>query len=95
MKKDKFSKTKGEIIDNLELIKARTDTCTSEFGMYDEDSHLYNEIVDLLEDTENTYTLLELSMIVMRAKTVEKNVNGWLASRGENSIELTWPDILT
>jgi len=95
MKKDKmhqFIQYQDQIVDNLETLKINLENC-EEMGMEDIDDTLYNVILELIDETKSSDTILGLSEIISRAKGIENRIDGWYAKEGITNIELSWPQI--
>lgn len=87
-----FETMKEKTIENLENLEIRIDVCV-ENGMEDSDSELYNHTLDLLDDADEVDSFPELAEIIEHAKVVETTIDTWLASQGETSVALTWPNV--
>lgn len=95
MAKDlQFVEFKGDIIENLEAIEINLVQCSDE-KMFDFQNSFSKEILDLIEDTRNAATWLELGDIIGKAKILEIDIASWLARHGQASLSLPWPKIPT
>lgn len=94
MKEDekKLEKVKEEIIDNLYTLQEEIEEL-SNFEFPDKESTLYNQVLDLIDETEASELLEELEIIVEKSQDIEKMIDIWLAKEGQNSLSLTWPTI--
>lgn len=88
----KFTQAKSDVIENLEALQMSLDRCVDE-GMIDYESKYYNELADLVDDTHIVKTWEELKEIITLAKTIEVDIDGWVAQRGGSSISLDWPEL--
>ena len=91
---DQLIKTKQEIIDNLDLLIAKLNDCTT-MGMRDLNARLYNQILSLQEDVGALDSYEELNTIIIRAKAVETEIDGWLATQGESTLGIEWPVVVS
>jgi hypothetical protein len=91
-KKNPFFEYQHQIIQNLRNLKANLENC-EEFGLVDEDEFIYNEIIDLIDETKSTDTLIGLSEIITKAKVIETKLDSWFSNKGITSLELSWPQI--
>ncbi|MBN1914562.1 MAG: hypothetical protein JW769_01575 [Parachlamydiales bacterium] len=89
---EKFLALKDTIMDNLEVLKMYLDTISQE-GFSDPESALYNQITDLVDQTDSITIPQELETIIIRGRTIERNLDSWLSREGRSSLELEWPDI--
>jgi hypothetical protein len=94
MKKEEeiFYKYQAQILDNLDNLRINLQNC-EDLGMLDMDEVIYNEIVDLIDETKSVDTIEDLSEIITRAKTLETRVDSWFAKEGIENIEFNWPII--
>lgn len=83
---------KKEIADNLNRMRHRLDLCTEQ-GMPDTDRVFYNELVDLEDEVHFAETLNELSEVIVKAKTLETDIDTWLLRQGQTIISLHWPSL--
>lgn len=90
MKDFVLEKGKLETIENLQTIQVLLGRCVS-LGMIDEGSHYYNELVDLISNTEFITSWDALLEIITHGKTVEGDMDAWLSLRGESTLSLVWP----
>lgn len=91
-KLERFLALKEAISDNLEVLKLYLDTIEGE-GFSDPESVLYNQITDLVDQIGAITIPQELENIIFLGKTIEKNLDLWLAREGRSSLELQWPDL--
>jgi hypothetical protein len=91
-KKDKFYDYQDQVIDNLETLRINLENC-EEMGMQDIEETIYNEIVDLINETKAIDSIIGLSEIISRAKIIETQIDNWYSKEGITNTELTWPQI--
>lgn len=89
---DIFEKYQDQVIDNLETLRTNLESC-EDMGLLDMDEIIYNEIVDLVDETRAIDSLVELSEIIIKAKTIETRIDSWYAKEGITNVELSWPEI--
>ncbi len=87
-----FFKYQDQIIDNLETLRINLENC-EDAGLIDLDEIIYNEIVDLIEESKSIDTIIGLSEIITRAKVIETRIDSWYSKQGITNIELSWPQI--
>lgn len=94
MKKENaiFYKYQSQIIDNLENLQVTLQSF-EDLGMEDLDDVIYNEILDLIDETKSVDTFEDLSEIITRAKTIETKIDIWSSKEGIENLELEWPKI--
>lgn len=85
-----LKKAADDVLDNLEALQFSLQRCVNE-GMLDEGDAYYNELVDLIDDTEIITNWDELTEIITRAKTIEVDIDAWLSIRGNTTISMIWP----
>jgi hypothetical protein len=90
IKENKVLLAKKTILKNLESIKASFLNCINQ-GMADIDNELYNQMLDLAEDVRVSNSVEELEVLIVRCKSLEKDIDSWLAALGQTSISLVWP----
>lgn len=87
-----FRNHKNQVMDLIDsLVEMLEESIFA--GMSDENSILYNEINDLIEEANSCDSYLVLSEIVHRAKQIEHNLESWLSNYGKMTQELNWPDL--
>jgi hypothetical protein len=91
-KLEEFISVKEEILNNLANIKMTLVDCTND-GLYDSQDELYNQISDLISQTEAADEKAALELSIIKARDFEAIIDSWLSSQGRTSFELTWPDI--
>lgn len=93
MKRDlQLEKAAQDVKDNLTALQMSLRRCVNE-GMIDEGDGYYNELLDLIDDTEILTSWPELGEIISRAKTIEVDIDAWLSIRGATTIAMLWPKI--
>ncbi|HSX14186.1 MAG TPA: hypothetical protein VLE96_07200 [Chlamydiales bacterium] len=85
-----LKKAADDVLDNLEALQMSLQRCVNE-GMLDDGDYFYNELIDLIDDTEIVQTWDELTEIATRAKTIEVDLDAWLSIRGSTTISMEWP----
>ena len=93
-KQEKFLSLKNQVLDNLLALKLRLEECT-ETGMPDPTNEMYNHITNLIDETEVIDIVPEIEIQISRGKDMEKRIDTWLASQGNSSMQLLWPDFST
>lgn len=86
----KFSKAQEDVLKNLAVLLFNLNICT-DAGMLDKDESLYNRIQDIIDEVNTVDTMEELEEFVAQAKTIESQIDLWLANQGETTIGLDWP----
>jgi len=81
---------KNDVTDNLNAIQLNLTRCVSE-GMLDYQDAYYNELSDLIDETDLCKSWDELIEVITKGKTLEIDVAAWLSGHGQNSISLPWP----
>ena len=81
---------KRSVLENLERIKVDLALCIQD-GLSDPSGTDYNEILDLIEDAKIIDNWDDLNEAVVRAKTLEIEIAGWLARHGRTSVSFSWP----
>lgn len=91
MTKDlKFIEDKEEVLDNLEILNEWLDACI-DGGMHDIDATVHNQILDLIDDTQIATRAAEIEEVIAQAKTIEVDLEAWLAQKGRTTLSLAWP----
>ncbi len=91
MKKDpQFIQAQNTVLDNLRILETTLDRCVDE-GMIDLQSEYHNRLEDLLDGADIAKTWDDLIEVITIAKTLEEDVDTWLAFQGRTTIELIWP----
>lgn len=90
MKDRNLLKARNLTIENLGLLKTILDQCTDE-GMFDDDAHYYNELIDLKAEAHAVKSWEELIEVIALAKTLEIDIDVWLSRKGRTSLSLEWP----
>jgi hypothetical protein len=78
------------VLENLARIKVDLALCIQD-GLSDASGTDYNEILDLIEEVKIVNNWDDLSEAVIRAKTLEIEIAGWLSRHGRTSVSLPWP----
>ncbi len=81
---------KIDIRNNLDRMQSRLDVCT-QAGMHDPGDQFYNEILGLIDETEIAKSQEELKEVITKAKTLEIDMDAWLARLGQTTVSLHWP----
>ena len=87
-----FEADRQKVYDHINTLQDRVEACTS-LGMKDFGDQKYNETVDLLDELEEIRTYPELAEIQLKAQNLERALNGWLASKGQTTLAISWPKI--
>jgi len=90
--KNKFFEYQDQIINNLATLRINLENC-EEMGMLDIKETIYNQIVDIIEQTKSVDTILGLSDILSKAKDIEAQLDSWYSKEGLTNTALTWPQI--
>lgn len=88
---EKFLQVKEDVLNRLEDIRFGIIECEDK-GMEDLDSVLYNEMLNLIQEAETIDNYEELSMIIIRAQAIEKNIDTWIANQGGDTLNINWPE---
>jgi hypothetical protein len=91
-KKIQFLEDREITIDNLDVLKQSLEMCINA-GMHDIDEYFHNELLDLIDETVLAKNYPELEEVITKAKTIETDLEAWLASRGSSTLGLSWPII--
>jgi uncharacterized protein YoxC len=85
-----FIRDKEKVEDNLESLKNTLDECV-DAGMLDPGAEFHNELLALMDEVDLAKTYLELNEVIEKAKTLEDDVDAWLALKGRTTLSLEWP----
>lgn len=72
-----------DLFDKLELC--------ARIGMLDTSSSYYNEVLLLKRTAFHCTSISQLGEVIEEGKTVEKNLDHWLAQKGVDTTALRWP----
>jgi hypothetical protein len=89
-KLEKFLSLKEDVMNNLANLQELVLECEEKEILRDS-NELYNQLETLMENTKSISDTINLEMIIIRGKEIEKQLDVILAERGTSSIELTWP----
>jgi hypothetical protein len=87
-----FIENKEDVIDNLEAIQLTLQQCTAA-GMLDLEDSFHNEVLDLIDEALLSKSSPELSEVIVKGKTLEVDMDTWLALKGRTTLSLTWPSL--
>ncbi len=87
-----FIEDKETAFDNLEALQDWLEACLDS-GMHDPGDEIHNQILDLIEDTKIANGYPELDEIVAQGRTIERDLDAWLAQKGRTTLSLTWPHL--
>ncbi len=90
--KVQFLEAREETLENIDLLKETLETCV-DAGMLDPGEAFHNQLLDLVDETVIAKGYPELAEVISQARTIETDLEGWLASRGSSTIGLSWPKI--
>jgi len=85
-----FIEDKEETIDNLESLQEALQLCVNG-GFHDIGEAIHNQLLDLIDDTVLSSTYPEIEEVIEQAKTIEKDLDVWLAHKGRTTFSLSWP----
>lgn len=85
-----FDEAKAQTIETSKDLQVLLATCLA-MGMKDHGSRFHNSIIGFLEDFREISTENELREILLKAKTVEKDLSAWLSMQGKTTVSLNWP----
>ncbi len=87
---DDLWNAKQQICENLESLRLSLVLSVDE-GMIDLGDTLYNQILALIEDCGVIANWDETVELIDRSKTLEDDIDVWLALHGRSSLSLSWP----
>ena len=87
-----LSQAKDLALENLEAIRMSLIRCVDE-GMMDLEDTLHNEVLGLMDELDVLESWPEMEELIIRSKTIEHDIEAWLAMHGRTSISLVWPQI--
>lgn len=87
-----FHRDKQAILDNLQVLRTRINSCVDE-GMIDEESHDYNELYEIIEEARICKTYAELREVMDLARALETSLDVWLVRQGRTTVSLPWPKL--
>jgi hypothetical protein len=93
MIENNFINLQMTIIDNLGILKNNIEEIESRIITYDPDESIYNKILSLIKEAESADSVLALSEVIEKAKTVEHQLDLWYSREGIETFEIDWPDI--
>lgn len=79
-------------VEALEILQESLSFCI-EMGMSDPESGFHNKILDLIEEVSLSETYGDLEEVIAEGKSVEKDLESWLATQGRSTLSLSWPRI--
>jgi len=88
----KLIDAKEKILQNLSDLVDMLQQCEN-IGFHDYERAVYNELVDLQDETEAIDIYLELQLVINRSQTVEKQIERFLSQEGVSTTAINWPDI--
>jgi hypothetical protein len=83
---------KEKILNNISILMSNYQSCI-DANMKDPNSSFYNKIESLIEQVNATEDKMALSEIIMEAKTIESQLDIWITSQGQSTLNISWPDI--
>ncbi len=92
LRSNHFNKDKEDTIVNLETIRMTLNECIDE-GILDEDSDVYNELIELIDQAKLIKTYPELADVIAKAKKIETGVDGWLSRKLRETVSISWVKI--
>jgi len=92
LRSNHFNKDKEDTIVNLETIRMTLNECIDE-GILDEDSDVYNEVIELIDQAKLIKTYPELADVIAKAKKIETGVDGWLSRKLRETVSISWVKI--
>lgn len=87
-----LAQAKNSVLENLEVIRMSLIRCVDE-GMMDLEDTLHNEVLGLMDELDVLESWPEMEELIIRAQTIEHDIEAWLAMHGRTSIALIWPQI--
>ena len=76
--------------ENLESLRIYLINCVDE-GMIDLGDELYNQIITFIEETSSISNWDDLSELIVRAKTLERDIDVWLSLTAAPAYRLSGP----
>ena len=85
-----FFKAQSQTVANLESLQVSLMQSTED-GMLDLGDSYYNEIIGLIQEANLSENWDELLEVIVKGKTLEKDIAAWLARHGRTTVSFSWP----
>jgi len=83
---------KEKILNSISILMSNYQNCI-DANMKDPNSSLYNKIESLIEQVNAIEDKMALSEVIIEAKTIEMELDRWITSQGQSTLNILWPDI--
>ena len=83
---------KEKILNSISILMSNYQNCI-DANMKDPNSSLYNKIESLIEQVNAIEDKMALSEVIIEAKTIEMELDRWITSQGQSTLNISWPDI--
>lgn len=83
---------KEKILNSISILMSNYQNCINA-NMKDPNSSLYNKIESLIEQVNAIEDKMALSEVIIEAKTIEMELDIWITSQGQSTLNISWPDI--